>query len=68
MIVNIDNITGNEKAVAGKENVKVTYIYIRLIFDYYVFIINFKVIYIKIFFHIHFLLEVNVTYIEDDLY
>ena len=25
MIVNIDNIAGNEKAIAGKENVKVIY-------------------------------------------
>ena len=26
MIVNIDNIAGKEKAIAGKENAKVTYI------------------------------------------
>ena len=26
MIVNVDNIDGNEKAIARKENVKVTYI------------------------------------------
>ena len=25
MIINIDNIAGNEKAFAGKQNVKVTY-------------------------------------------
>ena len=26
MIVNIDNIDGNEKAIAGNENFKVTYV------------------------------------------
>ena len=26
LMVNIDNIAGNEKAIAGKENVRVTYI------------------------------------------
>ena len=33
MIVNIDNIAGNEKTIAAKENVEVTYT--TLIFDYY---------------------------------
>ena len=26
MIVNVDNIPGNEKGIAGKENLKVTYV------------------------------------------
>ena len=48
MIVNIDNIAENEKNIAAKENVEVTYT--TLIFDYYAFVINCKVTYINIFF------------------
>ena len=55
MIVNIDNIDGNEKAIAGNKNVKVTCT--RLTLDCYVFVMNFKVTYINIlFFEINLLL------------
>ena len=39
MIANIDNISENEKTVAVRENIKV-YIYTRLIFHCYAFVIN----------------------------
>ena len=44
MIVNIDNIAGNEKTIAAKENVEMTYT--TLIFDCYALVINYKVTYI----------------------
>ena len=62
---NIDNIAGNEKIIAEKENVTVTYT--RLIFDCYAFVINFKVTYINIFFYTYLLLKLKVMYIEGDL-
>lgn len=38
MLVNIDNIAGDEKTIAAKENIKVTYK--RLMLDCYVFIMK----------------------------
>ena len=43
MIVNIDNIAGNENTIAVKENVKASYT--RLIFDSYVFVVYVKMTY-----------------------
>ena len=66
MIVNIVNIAESEKRFVAKENVRVTYK--RLIFDCYVFVINFKVTYINVLFiHIYLLLIVKVIYIKGDL-
>ena len=64
MIVNIDNIAENEKNIAAKENVEVTYT--TLIFDYDAFVINCKVTYINIFFPHSLLLMVKLTYIQGD--
>lgn len=49
MIENIGNIAVNEKAIAAKDNVKVTYR--RLILNCDVFFMNFKVTYTSIFPH-----------------
>ena len=66
MIVNIGNIAQNEKTIAAKENLKVTYT--SFILDCFVFVMNCKVTYINIlFFHINFLLYVNLTYTQGDL-
>ena len=46
MIVDIDNIAGNEKATAGKENIKVKYT--SFILDCYVSVMNFKMSYTSI--------------------
>ena len=48
MLVNIDSIAKNEKAIAAKENFKVTYTQ-SLIFDCYGLVMNFKVRYINVF-------------------
>ena len=64
MLVNIDSIVKHEKAIAAKENFKVTYMQ-SLIFDCYGLVMNFKVRY-KRFLDIHLVFEVKVTYIEGD--
>ena len=48
MLVNMDSIAKNEKAIAAKENFKVTYTQ-SLIFDCYGLVMNFKVTYINVF-------------------
>ena len=65
MLVNMDSIAKNEKAIAAKENFKVRYMQ-SLIFDCYGLVMNFKVTYINVFFYIHLVFEVKVTYIEGD--
>ena len=58
-------LLGMRKAIAAKDNTKVTYT--RLIFDCYVSVRNSKMTYTNILFlHIHFLLMGKVTYIQGD--